>query len=75
MFIENDANCFALAEATYGAGQITGLFRGNFRDWLRCRIVVIEKFMLASTRLRVNLVTTRCHLRMEDCVGAAEGLR
>ena len=26
VYIENDANCFALAEATYGAGEIAGLF-------------------------------------------------
>ena len=35
---------------------------------------VNAKFLMASTRLRGNLVTTRCHLRMEDCVGAAEGV-
>ena len=35
--VENDANCFALAEPHMERARLQGCFRGNFRNWLRCR--------------------------------------
>ena len=74
--IENDANCFALAEATYGAGQdyrvVLGVILGT---GCGAGIVVDRKIYNGTNKIAGEFGHHTVSFEKEDCVGAEEGLR